>query len=165
MLRPPQPPVYIFVLDTSFQAIQSGMLKVAADAILQSLDSIPNEDGRTQVAFITADNAIAFYKLVGDEPEALVVGDLDDIYLPRAANDLVVNLGESRHVVEDLLNRMKTMFDNSTMSSNCLGSALQAAKKLLVMYIYMYMRVRAFFKIYIILFTVYVCTFFKKNQY
>ncbi|CAO3624413.1 unnamed protein product [Cunninghamella echinulata] len=131
MLRPPQPPVYVFVLDTSFQAIQSGMLKVVADAILQSLDSIPNEDGRTQVAFISADNAIAFYKLVGEEPEALVVGDLDDIYLPRAANDLVVNLGENRQVVEDLLNRMKTMFDNSVLNSNCLGSALQAAKKLL----------------------------------
>ncbi|ORZ11124.1 Sec23/Sec24 trunk domain-domain-containing protein [Absidia repens] len=131
MMRPPQPPVYIFVLDTSFQAIQSGMINVAVDGIMNSLDSIPNEDGRTKVAFITADSAVAFYKLVGDEPEILVVGDLTDIYLPRAASDLVVNLTESRPLVDDLLTRMKTMYSQSVSPANCLGSALQAARKLL----------------------------------
>ncbi|KAI8084946.1 uncharacterized protein BX664DRAFT_338161 [Halteromyces radiatus] len=131
MMRPPQPPVYVFVIDTSFQAVQTGMVSVAVEAILLSLDSIPNEDGRAQVAFITADNAVAFYKLVGEEPEILVVGDLTDIYLPRTASDLVVNLAESRSLVEDLLNRMKTMHQQSTSPANCLGAALQAARKLL----------------------------------
>ncbi|KAI8337515.1 Sec23/Sec24 trunk domain-containing protein [Chlamydoabsidia padenii] len=131
MMRPPQPPVYIFVLDTSFQAIQSGMISVAVDGILRSLDSIPNEDGRTKVAFITADNAVAFYKLTGDEPEILVVGDMSDIYLPRSASDLVVNLAECRPLVDDLLTRMKTMYNQSVTPANCLGPALQAARKLL----------------------------------
>jgi protein transport protein SEC24 len=132
MMRPPQPPVYIFVLDTSFQAVQSGMISVAVDGIRNSLDSIPNEDGRAKVAFITADNAVAFYKLTGDEPEILVVGDLADVYLPRSAGDLVVNLAESRGLVEDLLTRMKTMYNQSVTPANCLGPALQAARKLLV---------------------------------
>ncbi|KAG0170858.1 COPII subunit [Apophysomyces sp. BC1034] len=131
MVRPPQPPVYVFLIDTSYQAVQTGMVGVVTDAILASLDKIPNEDGRTKIAFVTVDSAVAFHKLSGNEPEILVVGELDDMYLPRATNDLVVNLAESRPVVEDLLNRMKTMYNETHAATNCLGSALQAARKLL----------------------------------
>jgi protein transport protein SEC24 len=131
-VRPPQPPVYAFVIDTSYQAVQSGMIAIVADAIKASLDKLPNEDGRTKIAFITVDSAIGFYKLAAQEPELLVVGDLDDIYLPRSSSDLIVNLLEYRKSVDDLLDRMKTMHNNSHNPSNCLGSALQAARKLLV---------------------------------
>ncbi|KAI8967408.1 hypothetical protein BDF20DRAFT_900917 [Mycotypha africana] len=134
MVRPPQPPVYVFVIDTSFQAVQSGMIAVVADAILASLDKLPNEDGRTKVALMTVDSAVGFYKLSGQECELLVVGDLTDVYLPRAASDLCVNLVESRKAVEDMLIKMKTMFNGSSHAhtpSNCLGVALQAARKLL----------------------------------
>ncbi|KAI8976442.1 Sec23/Sec24 trunk domain-containing protein [Pilobolus umbonatus] len=131
-IRPPQPPVYVFVVDTSYQAIQTGMIAVVADAIKASLDKIPNEDDRTKIAFITADNAIGFHKLNGGgEPEILVVGDLTDIYLPRASSDLMVNLTECRRSVDDLLDKMKMMYNQTSSPSNCLGSALQAARKLL----------------------------------
>lgn len=131
-IRPPQPPVYVFVLDTSYQAVQTGMLAVVADAIHASLDKIPNEDGRTKVAFITADNAVGFHTLTGNEPEILVVGDLTDMYLPRSSSELMVNLVESRTAVDDLLQKMKTMYTNTHTPANCLGAALQAARKLLV---------------------------------
>lgn len=131
-IRPPQPPVYVFVIDTSFQSIQTGMVGIVADAIKESLDKIPNEDGRTKVAFISADNAVGFHKLTGGEPEILVVGDLSDMYLPRASSDLIVNLVEYKSAVIDLLDKMKTMYQHTQTSSNCLGSALQAARKLLV---------------------------------
>ncbi|KAI8645454.1 hypothetical protein BD408DRAFT_382396 [Parasitella parasitica] len=130
-VRPPQPPVYVFVLDTSYQSVQTGMLAVVADAIHASLDRIPNEDGRTKVAFITADNAVGFHTLSGNEAEILVVGDLTDMYLPRSASELMVNLVESRAAVDDLLQKMKTMYANTHTPANCLGSALQAARKLL----------------------------------
>lgn len=131
-VRPPQPPVYVFVIDTSFQSVQTGMISVVADAIKDSLDKIPNEDGRTKVAFISADNAVGFHKLSSDEPEILVVGDLADMYLPRASSDLIVNLTECRATIDNFLDRMKTMYQNTNTPSNCLGSALQAARKLLV---------------------------------
>ncbi|KAF7721635.1 COPII subunit [Apophysomyces ossiformis] len=131
MVRPPQPPVYVFVIDTSYQAVQTGMISIVTDAILAALDKIPNEDGRTKIAFITVDSAVAFYKLTGDEPEILVVGELNDMYLPRATSDLVVNLAESRSIIEDLLNRMKTMYNGTHAATNCLGPALQAARKLM----------------------------------
>ncbi|KAG1169685.1 hypothetical protein G6F70_008210 [Rhizopus microsporus] len=131
IVRPPQPPAYVFVIDVCFQAVQTGMVSVVADAIKESLDKIPNEDGRALVAFITVDNAIGFYKLLGSEPEMLVVGDLQDVYLPRMASDLIVNLVEARSVIYQLLDKMKTMHNQSHSPSNCLGSALQAARKLL----------------------------------
>ncbi|KAI7855420.1 hypothetical protein BDC45DRAFT_439062 [Circinella umbellata] len=131
MVRPPQPPAYVFIIDTSYQAIQTGMVGVVANSILKSLDNIPNEDGRTKVALITVDNAVGFYKLSGDEPEMLVVGDLSDIYLPRAPSDLLVDLADAKSMVQDLLERMKTMHNESQMVNNCLGTALQAARKLL----------------------------------
>ncbi len=61
MVRPPQPVVLLFVIDVSFAAVQSGMVATAARAILDSLDSIPNSDGRTKMAFITVDSALHFY--------------------------------------------------------------------------------------------------------
>lgn len=63
MVRPPQPVVMVFVIDVSVEAVQSGMLAVAAKAIYDSLDRIPNSDERSKVAFITFDNALHFYNL------------------------------------------------------------------------------------------------------
>ena len=39
------------------------MLNVFASTILNNLDLIPNEDGRTKVGFITVDHSLHFYNL------------------------------------------------------------------------------------------------------
>lgn len=64
MVRPPQAATYLFVMDVSFQAVETGYLKVATDQILECLDHIPG-DGRTAVGFITFDSAVHFYSLDG----------------------------------------------------------------------------------------------------
>lgn len=48
------PPTYVFVIDVSFAAASSGMLRSVCGAIKASLDSLPGDE-RTQVAFITFD--------------------------------------------------------------------------------------------------------------
>ena len=48
MLRPPQPAVYIFCLDVSRSAIETGYLKVFCDTLLEELDKLPG-DKRTMV--------------------------------------------------------------------------------------------------------------------
>jgi protein transport protein SEC24 len=48
------PPTYVFVIDVSFAAAASGMLRAACAAIKASLDELPGEE-RAQVAFITFD--------------------------------------------------------------------------------------------------------------
>ena len=54
MVRPPQPPVYLFVIDVSYNSIASGMLHHAVATIKSLLNQLPGSP-RTQVGFITFD--------------------------------------------------------------------------------------------------------------
>ncbi|KAL0072899.1 hypothetical protein F4703DRAFT_1983063, partial [Phycomyces blakesleeanus] len=129
---PLQPPVYVFIIDVSVQAVQAGILPVVANSILEALDSIPNPEGRVKVTFLTVDSGVGFYSLSGKQPELMVVSDLSEIYLPRTPDDLVVNLLECRPIVEDLLKRMSEMHVKRCTNLNCLGVAIEAAKQLLI---------------------------------
>ncbi|WWC69712.1 protein transporter SEC24 [Kwoniella pini CBS 10737] len=132
MVRPPQPPVYAFVIDVSQQAVQSGMVAVAARTILESLDNIPNADKRTKIAIIAVSTSLHFFSLPVGATEAsmLVVSDLTDVFLPKPV-DLLVNLTESRPAIESLLGKLSDMFQDSHTVGNALGSALQAAHQLI----------------------------------
>ncbi|RCI06490.1 COPII subunit [Rhizopus stolonifer] len=103
MVRPPQAPAFVFVIDVSYSAIQSGMLATAARTILDSLERLPNDENRTRV---------------------------DDIYLP-SPSDLLVNLTESIQTIRTLLEKLPDMFKDSVNVNNALGTGLQAAFKLL----------------------------------
>ena len=80
MVRPPQPAVYIFLIDVSHSAIQSGtypiflgiflsayvkegMVATATRTILENLDRLPNEDQRTKVAIIAYDTSVYFFSM------------------------------------------------------------------------------------------------------
>ncbi|CAO3674130.1 unnamed protein product [Umbelopsis ramanniana] len=130
MVRAPQPPVFLFVIDVSASAVQSGAVLASIEGIIASINSLPNETERTKIGFITVDQAVHFYTLINDEPTMLTVSDFEDMYLPRPASDLLVNLLEARVVVDDLLERMKTMYVNGASPTCALGPALQAAFKL-----------------------------------
>ena len=48
MLRPPQPAVYLFLLDVSRQALETGYVRNFCDTLAEELDKLPG-DARTQV--------------------------------------------------------------------------------------------------------------------
>ena len=48
MLRPPQPAVYIFLMDVSRQAVETGYINSFCNILLEELDKLPG-DSRTQV--------------------------------------------------------------------------------------------------------------------
>ena len=128
MVRPPQAPSYFFVIDVSAMAVRSGMLTHAANAIKQSLDDLPGR-GRTKIGFITFDNSVHYYNLGSDlaQPQMLVVSDLKELFVPLPDN-LLVNLQESRSVVDAFLDNLPEMFSkNPVVSQSCLGPALKAA--------------------------------------
>ncbi|KAH9939470.1 protein transporter SEC24 [Amylocystis lapponica] len=112
MVRPPQPAVYIFLIDVSHAAIQSGMVATATRTILENLDRIPNEDARTKVAIVAFDVSLYFFSMSpgSSDSSMLVVSDIDDVFLPKPT-DLLVNLTEAR--------------------ASALGPALQAGFKLM----------------------------------
>ncbi|TNY17113.1 Sec23/Sec24 trunk domain-containing protein [Rhodotorula diobovata] len=132
MVRAPQPPIYVFVIDVSYAAVTSGMVATAARTLLESLDRLPNEDSRTKIAIIGVDSCLHFFTLAdgATEPSMLVVGDLDDVFLPKP-NDILVNLVEAKAGIENLLSRLNDMFVETHNTGNALGAGLQAAFKLI----------------------------------
>jgi protein transport protein SEC24 len=127
MVRPPMPPLYFFLIDVSLSSVRNGMLKVAVETIKSSLDKLPGFP-RTQIGFLTFDSALHFYNLKSSltQPQMMVVADLDDPFVPLP-DDLLVNLSDSRHVVEALLDSLPSMFEENTNIESAFGPALKAA--------------------------------------
>ncbi|ETE70026.1 Protein transport protein Sec24A, partial [Ophiophagus hannah] len=109
MLRPPQPPVYLFVFDVSHNAIETGYLDTVCKTLLDNLDLLPGNT-RTKIGFITFDSTIHFYSLQEglSQPQMLIISD-----------------------IEDLLRTLPQMFIKSLETQSALGPALQAAFKLM----------------------------------
>ncbi|XP_036168851.1 protein transport protein Sec24A isoform X2 [Myotis myotis] len=131
MLRPPQPPVYLFVFDVSHNAIETGYLNSVCQSLLDNLDLLPGNT-RTKIGFITFDSTIHFYSLQEglSQPQMLIVSDIEDIFIPMPEN-LLVNLNESKELVQDLLKSLPQMFAKTLETQSALGPALQAAFKLM----------------------------------
>jgi len=131
MLRPPQPAVYLYVLDVSFNAIQTGYLQDLCLTILEEIEKIPG-DSRTQIGFMTFDRSLHFYNLSEglSQPQMLVVSEVEEVFLP-CPEGLLVNLHESKEIVIDLLDRLPSIFEKNTETGSALGAALQCAYKLM----------------------------------
>lgn len=127
MMRPPQPPVYVFVMDVSANSVQSGMLQVCVETIRAQLDDLPGAP-RTRVAFISYDTSVHFYNLKSTLklPQIMVVPDISELFIP-IPDDLLVNLSESRDIIEMLLDMLPTMHQNSISLETALGPAVRAA--------------------------------------
>ncbi|KIX00942.1 protein transporter sec24 [Rhinocladiella mackenziei CBS 650.93] len=135
MVRPPQPLVYLFLLDVSYAAVTSGLLATTARCIRESLDRIPNADRRTRLGFIAVDSSLHFFNIPRDgientQTSMLVVSDLEEAFLPTPA-DLLVTLSECRENIENFLDKLQEMFQNTQNGASAMGSALRAGHKLI----------------------------------
>lgn len=131
MLRPPQPAVYLFLLDVSRLAVESGYLQTFCTVLAAQLENLPG-DARMQVGFLAYDSALHFFSL-GEglsQPRELTVLDVDDVFLP-CPDTLLVNLKDRMELVVDLLNLLPTRYNNTFETHSALGAALQAAHKLM----------------------------------
>lgn len=82
-LRPPQPAVYLFILDVSRLAVESGYLDIVCTTISEELSRLPG-DGRTQVGFLAVDSAIHFFSMPDNasQPHEMIMLDVEgDILL------------------------------------------------------------------------------------
>lgn len=127
MVRRPMPPTYFFVIDVSYYSVSSGMLQTLAETVKKTLDNLPDTE-RTNVGFITFDSSIHFYNLKSSlsQPRMLVVSDVEDVFLPLP-DDMLVNLKDSRSVVDTLLDRLPAMHAGTQNVESALGPALKAA--------------------------------------
>ncbi|KAH0534755.1 hypothetical protein KQX54_007979, partial [Cotesia glomerata] len=131
MLRPPQPAVYLFILDVSRLAVESGYLAIVCNTISEELSKLPG-DSRMQVGFLAIDSAVHFFSMPDNvsQPHELIMLDVDDVFLPCPDN-LIVNLKEREELVRDLLTQLPTKFTGTLDNNNALGAGLQVAYKLM----------------------------------
>ncbi|RUS79855.1 hypothetical protein EGW08_012381 [Elysia chlorotica] len=131
MLRPPQPAVYLYLLDVSFNAVETGYLSQFCQILLDELDKLPG-DARTTIGFLCYDRSLYYFNLAEglSQPQMLVVPDLEDPFLPCPDN-LLVNLHESKELVIELLNQLPSLFEGNHETGSALGAALQSAHKLM----------------------------------
>ncbi|GMF04109.1 unnamed protein product [[Candida] boidinii] len=135
MVRPPQPLVYVFILDVSMASIQNGYLATVTRTILDSLDRIPNKNERAKVAFLAVDSNITYFTIPNDDEEEknismMIVSDLDDILIP-SPDQLLVNLKTARKNIEKLLTNFSEYFNNNNEEGFALGPSLKSAHKLI----------------------------------
>ena len=99
------PPTFVFVLDVSKPAIDSGYLALATSTIKNIIENqlLPGGE-RTKVGFITYDSSVHFYNLrpTLKQPQMFVVSDVEQMFLPQP-EDLLVLLQESQDLVINLL--------------------------------------------------------------
>ncbi|CAF3246703.1 unnamed protein product [Rotaria socialis] len=135
MARPPQPAMYLFLLDVSHNAIQTGYLQSFCDILSECLNGLPG-DARTKIGFITYDSRIHYYDLSDRQNglfRVIIAPDLDskpEDFLPMP-DGLMVTLCECRLIVETFLNELPKIYQDNNETDSALGAALQIAGKLL----------------------------------
>lgn len=129
MHRPPQPPIYYFLIDVSYTAIVSGMVRAVCNSIKQAIQNKLLLNERTKVGFITYDSTIHFYNLRAglSNPQMLVVPEIEQPFSPHA-EDLLVNLKDSKELVDKLLtDLLPNLFQQGQENASALGPALHCA--------------------------------------
>jgi len=129
MVRPPQPPVFMFVIDVSYTAVVTGMLDCVVATIKDAIQQKRLPGGqRAQMGIITFDTALHFYNLNSNlpQPQMLVVSDLEDLFLPLP-DDILVPITESESAIVTLLDSLPSIFGDTKVNESCLGSAVKGA--------------------------------------
>lgn len=134
-VRQPPPSTYAFILDVSQNAIRNGLLATTTRTILESLEFLPNHDGRTRISILCVDNAIHYFKIPRDDEEGqtiqvMDVADIDEPFLPRP-NSMIVSLTACRKNIENLLNKIPEIFQYNVMTKFALGPSLKSAFNLI----------------------------------
>lgn len=133
-IRQPPPSSYVFILDVSQNTIKNGLLATTARSILESLEFLPNHDGRTRVSIVCVDNALHYFTIPPDDEseqiQMLDVCDIDEPFLPRP-NSMIAPLATCRKNLEKLLNQIPEIFQHNIMNKFALGPALKSCFKLI----------------------------------
>lgn len=133
-IRAPPPSVYTFVLDVSHNALVNGFLTTSINTLLETLDSIPNHDGRTMVSIICVDNAIHYFSIPEDSKSTCIkMMDIIDLEVPftPSPNDLLVSLEHCWNNIHSILEKIPLIFKDNHHTKFALGPSLRSASNLI----------------------------------
>ncbi|KAG6330739.1 hypothetical protein ID866_8350 [Astraeus odoratus] len=132
--RQPKPINYLFAFDVSFEAIESGLLRTACDALLRifyggiTASGVPLDPCFPRgcgVGILTFDQTLHFYNLSPNLSQAslIVLADLEEVFVPLR-DGMFVDPYESRTTIEGLLSALWERHNTTTTRVACLGAAL-----------------------------------------
>lgn len=130
----PQPPAFIFMIDVSINSSRSGLLHVLCpyikNVILPNLpkDAHSNDEvSPIKVGFVTYDKDLHFYNLKSSlvTPQMMIVSDVEEVFVP-ILDGFLVDLEESRTVIEALLDTLPSMFQENKETDLLLGPVVEA---------------------------------------
>eukprot|EP00927_Polykrikos_kofoidii_P077431 TRINITY_DN74368_c0_g1_i1.p1 TRINITY_DN74368_c0_g1~~TRINITY_DN74368_c0_g1_i1.p1 ORF type:complete len:988 (+),score=151.21 TRINITY_DN74368_c0_g1_i1:40-3003(+) len=129
MSRPPQAPVFMFLIDVSYAAVVTGMLDTVVSGIKEAIQTRCLPGGtRTMVGIMTYDTSLHFYNLNPNlsQPQVFVVADLEDMFLPLPG-DMLVNLCDCESVILNLLDSLPQLYSETKLNETCMVSAIKGA--------------------------------------
>ncbi|KAK1881281.1 Protein transport protein Sec24C, partial [Dissostichus eleginoides] len=119
----PQPPAFIFLIDVSYNAVKSGMVNIVCQELKTLLDYLPRENPEMDSVV----RVLHFYNVKSSlaQPQMLVVSDVSDMFVPLL-DGFLVNVNESRQVIESLLDQIPEMFADTRETETVFGPVIQA---------------------------------------
>ncbi|KAF9380452.1 COPII coat Sec23p-Sfb3p heterodimer component, partial [Podila verticillata] len=130
--KPPLPAGYVFAIDVSWTAVQSGMLNEAVKAVKQAIwdeNGVSRLAPGVQIGVMTYDKTVHFYNLSPslDQAQMLVVPDVGDMFVPLSEGFLV-NPETSQTIVESMLDMLPHLFAENKTTDPVIGAAVQAVR-------------------------------------
>jgi protein transport protein SEC24 len=128
-VREPMLPTYLFLIDCTAEAIQSGMTSLVCSSILALLGSIAGKD-RARVGIVTFTNTVQFYQLKAtgggqnENAKMYVMSDVDDPFSPLSEGAFASLGTKDTSPLPTLLERIPGLFSEAShQSGESAGSA------------------------------------------
>ncbi|XP_072138675.1 protein transport protein Sec24C-like isoform X1 [Mobula birostris] len=127
----PNPPAFIFMIDVSYNALKSGLVHLLCEELKALLDFLPREgnveESAIKVGFVTYNKVLHFYNVKSSlaQPQMMVVSDVADMFVPLL-DGFLVNVNESRAVINSLLEQIPEMFADTRETETVFGPVIQA---------------------------------------
>ncbi|ESN99520.1 hypothetical protein HELRODRAFT_101510 [Helobdella robusta] len=124
-------PVYFFLLDVSYNAIETGYLISLCQSVIEKLESLKTHDN-VMVGVMTFHTSVHLYNIHHRYTKPIVykLPDLENLFIP-APDGLLVNLKTSQSLFVDLLTNLPSMHKDNKEIGSCLGPALKLAYEIL----------------------------------
>ncbi|XP_038265220.1 protein transport protein Sec24C isoform X4 [Dermochelys coriacea] len=132
----PNPPAFIFMIDVSYNAVKSGLVRLICEELKSLLDFLPREgnmeESAIRVGFVTYNKVLHFYNVKSSlaQPQMMVVSDVADMFVPLL-DGFLVNVNESRTVIVSLLDQIPEMFADTRETETVFAPVIQAGMEAL----------------------------------
>lgn len=132
----PSAPAFIFMIDVSYNAVRSGLVRLLCEELKSLLDFLPRDGGAEEsairVGFVTYNKVLHFYNVKSSlaQPQMLVVSDVGDMFVPLL-DGFLVNVNESRAVITSLLDQIPEMFADTRETETVFAPVIQAGMEAL----------------------------------